>query len=69
MSCEKRKQKVNARDLDEMILANDGICLHCGEIDGPVEPDARNYKCNWCGCYTVLGTEEAIVGGWLEIEE
>jgi hypothetical protein len=65
MSCEKRKQELPMIDIEEMIYDNEGICLHCGEVENNIEPDAKNYKCNWCGCYTVYGTEEAIVEGYL----
>lgn len=48
----------------------DGICLNCGEWSfGGCEPDARNYKCELCGERKVMGAEEALMMGKLDISE
>jgi len=41
--------------------ANDGICLHCLEVRGGVEPDADGYKCEGCGRNEVSGAELIIL--------
>ena len=43
--------------------ANIGICTDCGEERECCEPDARNYKCESCGAYSVFGLEELLVMG------
>ena len=41
-------------------LENPGFCISCGkEVEG-VEPDARNYQCEYCEEKTVFGVEEVI---------
>jgi len=42
-----------------------GICLACGEEADGVEPDARAYKCEYCGARKVYGAEEIclMLGG------
>lgn len=48
----------------------DGICLACGEwTTGGVEPDAHNYKCEGCRRMQVMGAEDALFGGHIELEE
>lgn len=40
---------------------NPGFCTTCGaEADG-CEPDAREYRCDNCGQYTVYGAEELLM--------
>jgi hypothetical protein len=42
-------------------LSNPGFCLACGvEVEG-VEPDARRYLCEACGCRQVYGAEELLL--------
>lgn len=38
-----------------------GFCVSCGEENGPVEPDARNYECEACGAKAVFGVEELLL--------
>lgn len=38
-----------------------GICHACGETTEPVEPDARKYPCDACGCPQVYGLEETVL--------
>lgn len=46
-----------------------GICLSCGKIQhDSVEPDARNYKCNYCEQHKVYGMEEALIMGQIEFK-
>ena len=42
-------------------LDNPGFCLACGEEAGSVEPDARDYECEFCGKYQVYGAEELLL--------
>jgi hypothetical protein len=50
---------------DEM----EGICLACGERQGPVEPDAMNYPCESCGERKVWGIEQAVLAGRVTVDE
>ncbi len=49
----------------------DGFCTGCDAVTvgGGVEPDARGYNCPVCGMNTVVGMEEALIDGLLEIED
>lgn len=48
----------------------DGVCLACKEWSaGGVEPDVSEYECESCGESQVMGCEEALVLGHLEIIE
>lgn len=38
-----------------------GICLSCGAIADGVEPDARGYRCTYCGEMRVFGLEECLI--------
>ena len=51
--------------------AMDGFCTTCNAVtrDGDTEPDARRYECPVCGELTVYGVEEALMRGYIEIEE
>lgn len=46
-----------------------GLCLACGEVvnHGDVEPDAVEYECQACGEHAVMGLENALLGGDLEV--
>lgn len=47
---------------------SDGLCLACGEwSDGGVEPDAENYECDACEAPEVVGAEQAIILGRLQM--
>ena len=41
-------------------LDNPGFCVDCGDEAEGCEPDARNYKCQSCGCMSVFGAEELL---------
>lgn len=47
----------------------DGYCSDCDDVTnyGEVEPDARRYKCDECGKRCVMGIEEALLKGHIEI--
>lgn len=46
----------------------DGLCLACGEwTSGGVEPDAEEYECEVCGSHAVIGAEDALIRGRVEI--
>jgi hypothetical protein len=52
-------------DLNEVIdaVAGDtlaGFCVKCGAENGPVEPDARGYRCEACDEMSVYGAEELL---------
>jgi hypothetical protein len=47
----------------ELVSADDnlGICLFCGKEADCIEPDARDYKCSFCGMNKVYGAEEILI--------
>jgi hypothetical protein len=46
----------------------DGLCTACMEwTDGGVEPDAEEYECENCGEPQVIGAEQALLLGKLDI--
>lgn len=46
-----------------------GFCTSCGAEAGPVEPDARNYRCEVCDAPAVFGIEELLLMEELVITE
>jgi hypothetical protein len=42
-------------------LDNPGFCIACGVEAEGVEPDARQYECESCGCFCVYGAEELML--------
>jgi hypothetical protein len=42
-------------------LDDPGICITCGKDADGVEPDAREYECEFCGEAAVYGAEELLV--------
>ena len=42
-------------------LDDPGFCLTCGVDVFGIEPDARRYVCEACGCHTVYGAEEVLL--------
>lgn len=42
-------------------LDNPGFCLACGEEADGCEPDARKYKCEYCGEHAVYGADEILL--------
>lgn len=42
-------------------LDNPGFCAACGEDAYECEPDARKYKCEYCGKNAVYGAEEFLL--------
>lgn len=42
-------------------LENPGFCLACGEEAYDVEPDARDYTCEFCGEPCVFGAAEILL--------
>jgi len=55
--------------LDQLIALSEdmgGACIGCGEEAFGIEPDARGYECEECGCMKVYGAEELIIMGRAE---
>lgn len=55
----------------EYVDTDAGYCTTCNDVtsfDG-VEPDAENYECHKCGKLTLMGIENAMVCGHIEIKE
>lgn len=44
-----------------------GICLKCHSHQDQCEPDAENYSCAECGAFRVMGIENALIMGLVEI--
>ena len=38
-----------------------GLCVACGAEQGGCEPDARKYRCEACGGFTVYGAEQLLL--------
>jgi hypothetical protein len=52
---------------DAMADGMGGACLNCEERVREVEPDARKYKCEFCGEMKVYGFEELLMMGEVEL--
>jgi hypothetical protein len=51
-------------EIEDAIEDNMGWCCKCKEFTTmSVEPDARGYECDVCGCNTVVGAVEAVLIG------
>jgi hypothetical protein len=50
-ACERRR----------MTLDDPGICIACGNEQGGVDPDGREYTCEACGEPAVYGVEELLL--------
>lgn len=61
--------EISMEDYQEMVDSNMGYCTHCGDFtrDEFTEPDARDYPCPECGQNTVVGAEEALMMGLLDL--
>jgi hypothetical protein len=48
----------------------DGYCkvCDCVTVFGGVEPDADHRKCDDCGLFKVMGVEQALIAGHIEID-
>ena len=44
-----------------------GVCLECGSERGECEPDAEKYHCDECDENNVMGLEQALICGHVEI--
>ena len=58
---------LDAAYLDRIVKAveednNMGFCVSCGHDQRGVEPDAREYECEFCGEFKVYGAEEILMG-------
>lgn len=57
-----REEVMSVIENDEMA----GFCIECGERHDNIEPDARQYLCEYCEKNTVYGAEEILLMGLLE---
>jgi len=57
ITCERVGDAIDRYDTN---LDNPGFCLACGEDAEGVEPDARNYVCEYCGAAAVFGAQEVM---------
>ena len=46
-----------------------GFCLACGEEASPVEPDARQARCEVCDSEEVYGAEEVLLMGRVDTDD
>jgi hypothetical protein len=61
--------KITIEDYRDMCNNYEGWCTTCQEFTAlEVEPDAQGYPCEVCGENTVMGTEEALMCGEIEVE-
>jgi hypothetical protein len=49
---------MEAAEREMVSLDNPGFCIACGEEAMECEPDAREYKCEFCGERKVYGAQE-----------
>ena len=69
MACKKEVRSIPSYKYSEIIEGcNEGVCLACGEVGQPAEPDAKDYVCDRCGCRAVWGLELAVIAGWAYFE-
>lgn len=58
-----------AADFLEYSDSYSGMCIKCKAIqDGGCEPDAEGYKCLECGANSVMGIENALLMGHVNIK-
>lgn len=61
--------KVSSEDYANHTEEYMGFCTNCKDFTtSEVEPDAEGYKCEDCGQRTVVGAEQALLLGLIEIE-
>lgn len=61
---------ISANEYLEHTNDSDGICLACHAwTDGGVEPDAEGYICPSCREHKVMGAENALLAGHVEIAQ
>ena len=60
---------IHADDYREYANMYYGICIGCGAWAEQVEPDAHEYPCQECGENAVMGAEEALLAGHLDIKD
>jgi hypothetical protein len=59
---------MNRADYSAHVRDSDGLCVACGAYTaGGVEPDADSYECEECGEPKVMGFENALIDGWIEV--
>lgn len=52
------------RDLCDQYM---GVCTECEALRNECEPDAENYECEECGAHSVMGIEQALMSGLIDI--
>ena len=61
-------KKIGQRAFQNACDQYKGFCTHCQKFTrGETEPDARDYPCPKCGGNTVMGAEDALLSGELDI--
>lgn len=66
----RRTWKMTEDEYQQHVDEYDGLCLSCGEVRyGSTEGDAEGYPCDSCGEEKVIGIENAMISGRIEITE
>jgi Zn finger protein HypA/HybF involved in hydrogenase expression len=61
---------VRASDYTDATESYIGWCTTCERFTrDSTEPDAHDYECPACGDLTVMGAEDALCQGFIELEE
>jgi hypothetical protein len=59
---------IDEDEFREAVDSNLGWCYACEDFtNSGVEPDAENYECECCGRRAVMGAEQALIEGYIEI--
>lgn len=63
--------QMTTEEFEAQSECNAGYCRNCDMVTNPdgVEPDAEGYECEECGEDAVMGLENALVEGLIELED
>lgn len=62
------KVSIAMDEFEEMCESYMGFCTSCQEFTrDSTAPDAENYMCDECGKNTVIGAEQAMLTGKIEV--
>jgi hypothetical protein len=66
----KTRYRMTAGEYMQLHEDGAGICEACGRVQAcGIEPDAEDYECEHYGEYAVLGMEEDLLRGRIEITQ
>lgn len=61
--------KMTAREYFQLDAQQSAVCLHCGIVSRPLEPDATHEICPLCGVKARFGLEAAFLRGLVAIDD